>query len=132
MQSFSFSSLEHLGDEDEDTTPGLGVVHQAVLDNNPEKLEKLIEVSALQNIAAYFGQFFKPQGKLPHSAPSWILSLAKNLASSNSQDGATKWHYNCKEPSIQPSIQPASQPSPAYLSIHCIYDMCCVPHLIRF
>ena len=30
---------------------------------------------------------------LPHSAPSWILSLAENLASSNLQDGATKWHY---------------------------------------
>ena len=30
---------------------------------------------------------------LPHSAPSWILSQAENLASSNLQDGATKWYY---------------------------------------
>ena len=30
---------------------------------------------------------------LPHSAPSWILSLAENLASSSLQDGATKWLY---------------------------------------
>ena len=29
---------------------------------------------------------------LPHSAPSWILSLAENLASSIMQDGARKWH----------------------------------------
>ena len=64
---------------------------------------------------------------LPHSAPSWILSLAENLASSNLQDGATKWHYNGKEPSSHPATHPASQPSPAYISIHCIYDMCGVP-----
>ena len=30
---------------------------------------------------------------LPHSAPSWILSWAENLASSSLQDGATKWLY---------------------------------------
>ena len=30
---------------------------------------------------------------LPHSAPSWILSQAEILASSNLQDGATKWYY---------------------------------------
>ena len=30
---------------------------------------------------------------LPHSAPSWILSKAENLASSSLQDGATKWYY---------------------------------------
>ena len=29
---------------------------------------------------------------LPHSAPSWILSYAENLASFSLQDGATKWH----------------------------------------
>ena len=29
---------------------------------------------------------------LPHSAPSWILSYVKNLASSSLQDGAMKWH----------------------------------------
>ena len=28
-----------------------------------------------------------------HSAPSWILSKAENLASSSLQDGATEWHY---------------------------------------
>ena len=31
---------------------------------------------------------------LPHSAPSWILSLAENLASSILQDGATEWYYS--------------------------------------
>ena len=31
---------------------------------------------------------------LPHSAPSWILSIAENLASTSLQDGATKWHYS--------------------------------------
>ena len=34
------------------------------------------------------------RGLLPHSAPSWILSLAENLASSSLQDGATEWHYS--------------------------------------
>ena len=29
---------------------------------------------------------------LPHSAPSWIFSLAENLASSILQDEATEWH----------------------------------------
>ena len=29
---------------------------------------------------------------LPHSAPSWILSLAENLASFSLQDGAMKWY----------------------------------------
>ena len=33
------------------------------------------------------------QKLLPHSAPSWILSQAENLASSSLQDGATKWYY---------------------------------------
>ena len=31
---------------------------------------------------------------LPHSAPSWILSLSENFASSILQDGATEWHYS--------------------------------------
>ena len=35
-----------------------------------------------------------PHPKLPHSAPSWILSLAENLASSILQDGATEWYYS--------------------------------------
>ena len=42
LSSFSVSLLE---DEDEDNTSGVGVVHQAVLDNNTDKLEKLIAVS---------------------------------------------------------------------------------------
>ena len=29
--------------------------------------------------------------KLPHLAPSWILSKADNLESSSLQDGPTKW-----------------------------------------
>ena len=31
-------------------------------------------------------------------APSWTLSKAENLASSSSQDGATKWYYCLQEP----------------------------------
>ena len=31
---------------------------------------------------------------LPHSAPSWVLSLAENPASFCLQDGATEWYYN--------------------------------------
>ena len=31
---------------------------------------------------------------LQHSAPSWILSNAENLASTSLQDGATQWHYS--------------------------------------
>ena len=47
----SYCSLENLEDEDEEEmTPGVGLVHQAVLDNNPEKLEKLIEVNRLDNL----------------------------------------------------------------------------------
>ena len=30
--------------------------------------------------------------------PSWIRSKAENLASSNLQDGATKWYYSLQEP----------------------------------
>ena len=30
---------------------------------------------------------------LPHSAPSWILRYAENLASFSLQDGATEWYY---------------------------------------
>ena len=41
---------------------------------------------------------------LPHSAPSWILSWAVNLASFSLQDGATEWYYN------HWLGQPASQP----------------------
>ena len=39
---------------------------------------------------------------LPHSAPSWILSKAENLASSSLQDGATKWYYFLEEPPTHP------------------------------
>ena len=42
---------------------------------------------------------------LPHSAPSWILSKAENLASSSLQDGATKWHHS-DETTHQPSHPP--------------------------
>ena len=31
---------------------------------------------------------------LPHSAPSWILSLAENTACSILQDGAMEWHHS--------------------------------------
>ena len=34
---------------------------------------------------------------LPHSASSWILSLAENLASFSLQDRATEWHYYLTE-----------------------------------
>ena len=43
---------------------------------------------------------------LPHSAPSWILSLAENLASSSLQDGATEWHYYDHIPPTQPPTHP--------------------------
>ena len=36
-------------------------------------------------------------------APSWILSSAENLASSNLQDGATKWYYFLKESPTHPT-----------------------------
>ena len=50
-KSFSHCSLENLEDEEDDEiTPGVGLVHQAVLDNNPEKLEKLIEVTLDETI----------------------------------------------------------------------------------
>ena len=39
---------------------------------------------------------------LPHSAPSWILSKAENLASPKLQDGATKWVYFLKETTHPP------------------------------
>ena len=41
-------------------------------------------------------------GCLVHSAPSWILSKAENLASSNLQGGATTWHY-CHETTHPPA-----------------------------
>ena len=43
LSYFSLSLLEE--EEDEENTSGVGLVHQAILDNNTEKLEKLIEVS---------------------------------------------------------------------------------------
>ena len=42
---------------------------------------------------------------LPHSAPSWILSLAENLASSILQDGAMEWH-NYVPATTNPPTQP--------------------------
>ena len=49
--------------------------------------------------AHFYEHFFKHVYEnqyelLSHSAPSWILSLAENLASSILQDGATEWHYS--------------------------------------
>ena len=38
---------------------------------------------------------------LPHSAPSWILSIAENILSSILQDGATEWHYSYHTPAQQ-------------------------------
>ena len=47
---------------------------------------------------------------LPHSAPSWILSLAENLASFSLQDGARIGTMITLEPASRPaSQQPASQ-----------------------
>ena len=40
---------------------------------------------------------------LPHSAPSWILSLSENFASSILQDGATEWHYSYHVPATLPT-----------------------------
>ena len=45
---------------------------------------------------------------LPHSAPSWILSLAENLASSSLQDGATKCLYYVPEATHPPSHPPTA------------------------
>ena len=44
-----------------------------------------------------FWQYMYNIWLLPHSAPSWILSKAENLASPSLQDGATKWVYFLKE-----------------------------------
>ena len=46
---------------------------------------------------------------LPHSAPSWILSLAVNLAGSILQDGAMKWHYSHHIPATHPQTHPPYQ-----------------------
>ena len=68
---------------------------------------------------------------LPHSAPSWILSLAENLASSNLQDGARTGTIITQWPS-----QPATYfdlcyclcaVSPPTLYLSTIYVRC--PHL---
>ena len=39
---------------------------------------------------------------LPHSVPSWMFSLAENLASSILQDGAMEWHYSYHIPTTHP------------------------------
>ena len=44
FQLCSDNTLNHEEDEDEMFTASVGAVHQAVLDNNLAKLEKLIEV----------------------------------------------------------------------------------------
>ena len=51
---------------------------------------------------------------LPHSAPSWILSNAENLASFSLQDGATKWYYFLSEtgrPPGHPATRPPGHPT---------------------
>ena len=66
-----------------------------------------------------FGQIsFLPVIFLPHSAPSWILSLAENLASSSLQDGATKWLYYLTKP---------PHPHPDHTSFFLINSVRC-PH----
>jgi hypothetical protein len=40
---------------------------------------------------------------LPHSALSWRISSAKNLASLSLQDRATKWHYYQANPPHPPN-----------------------------
>ena len=52
---------------------------------------------------------------LPHSAPSWILSKAENLASSSLQDGATKWYYFLSKPADRPAGLPSTRP-PQFLT----------------
>ena len=47
--------------------------------------------------------------ELPHSAPSWILSKAENLASTSLQDGVTQWHYS--EATHPPTQPPTRSPS---------------------
>ena len=49
--------------------------------------------SLIFNYFHLFSPNFDPFSILPHSAPSWILSKAENLASSSLQDEATKWLY---------------------------------------
>ena len=60
---------------------------------------------------------------LPHSAPSWILSSAENLASFSLQDGArigTIIIGPASQPATQPPSQPASHPAT-------YFDLCGVP-----
>ena len=47
-------------------------------------------------------------GLLPHSALSWILSKAENLAIPSLQDGATKWIYSAAG-TTHPPTQPPHQ-----------------------
>ena len=49
---------------------------------------------------------------MPHSAPSWILSLAENLASSSLQDGATEWHYSLAWTPPHPIHRLRNRPTP--------------------
>ena len=68
---------------------------------------------------------------LPHSAPSWILSLAENLASSNLQDGATKWHYYLNSYHIACATDPphSLRNRPIVLVVTNIFDLVRCPHL---
>ena len=93
-----------------------------------------IEFILVLFVSGHFKNLKRRKIFLPHSAPSWVLSLAENLASSNLQGGATKWHYNCKEPSSHPPIHPAIHPSsyPAitrlsFISLYIWYVLCPPP-----
>ena len=68
---------------------------------------------------------------LPHSAPSWILSQAENLASSNLQDGATKWHYYLNSYHIACATDPphSLRNRPIVLVVTNIFDLVWCPHL---
>ena len=61
---------------------------------------------------------------LPHSAPSWILSLPENLESSSLQDGVTKWYYFLKEQTLPDPNRP---PSLVSLSMLCNVPIPIVP-----
>ena len=65
---------------------------------------------------------------LPHSAPSLILSLAENLASSSLQDGATKWLYYLTGPP-HPHPHPHPHPTPTILVFSSLI-LCGVPTLV--
>ena len=56
------------------------------------------QLSLFSPLLTLFSPIFTYSHLLPHSAPSWILSPAENLASSSLQDGATNWYYFLSKP----------------------------------